>query len=103
MQILVGKQYGTAVDIWSYGCTLAEMVLGRPLFPGTSSLDQLWHYTRCLGPLPATLLAGARMSGTLPVAVPGRHRTLRQRLPVSGAVGKGSYLGTFVVFTASLQ
>ncbi len=86
----MGKQYGTAVDVWSYGCTLAELVLGRPLFPGTSSLDQLWHQTRCLGPLPATLVAGARMSGTLPVALPGRHRTLRQRLPVRRAVRMGN-------------
>jgi serine/threonine protein kinase len=29
------------VDIWSAGCILAELILGRPLFPGKSDMDQL--------------------------------------------------------------
>ena len=27
--------------MWSLGCILAEMLLGHPLFPGSSTLDQL--------------------------------------------------------------
>ncbi|KAF7812459.1 shaggy-related protein kinase epsilon isoform X1 [Senna tora] len=30
-----------AIDIWSVGCVLAELLLGQPLFPGESGVDQL--------------------------------------------------------------
>eukprot|EP00871_Galdieria_phlegrea_P003780 jgi/Galph1/4402/GphlegSOOS_G3119.1 len=33
--------YTTAVDIWSAGCVMGELLLGRPLFPGESGVDQL--------------------------------------------------------------
>ena len=35
------SKYGAAVDMWSMGCILAEMVLERPLFSGTSTINQL--------------------------------------------------------------
>ncbi|KAL0649510.1 hypothetical protein Bca4012_092201 [Brassica carinata] len=34
-------EYTTAIDIWSAGCVLAEFLLGQPLFPGESGVDQL--------------------------------------------------------------
>ncbi len=34
-EILLGtKHYSTPVDVWSIGCIFAEMINGRPLFPG---------------------------------------------------------------------
>lgn len=41
--LLGGKKYSTAVDVWSIGCIFAEMVTGRPLFPGDSEIDQLFQ------------------------------------------------------------
>ena len=41
-EILYGaRHYGPAVDIWSAGCILAELLLRIPLFPGTTDIDQL--------------------------------------------------------------
>lgn len=47
--LLGSKKYSTPVDIWSVGCIFAEMVNGRPLFPGTSEEDQLERIFRTLG------------------------------------------------------
>eukprot|EP00918_Siedleckia_nematoides_P030670 GHVU01066424.1.p1 GENE.GHVU01066424.1~~GHVU01066424.1.p1 ORF type:complete len:292 (+),score=28.67 GHVU01066424.1:153-1028(+) len=54
--VLMGsRSYSTPVDIWSVGCIFAEMVNGRPLFPGTSEEDQLHKIFRTLGtPTPDT-------------------------------------------------
>jgi mitogen-activated protein kinase 15 len=35
------SNYGVGIDMWATGCILAELVSGRPLFPGASTLDQL--------------------------------------------------------------
>jgi mitogen-activated protein kinase 15 len=41
-EILLGStKYSKAVDIWSLGCIFAELLTGKPLFPGTSTLNQL--------------------------------------------------------------
>ncbi|XP_068947969.1 cyclin-dependent kinase-like 2 [Petaurus breviceps papuanus] len=51
-ELLVGDmKYGKAVDIWAIGCLLIEMFTGRPLFPGDSDIDQLYHIVKCLGNL----------------------------------------------------
>jgi len=41
-EVLLGqKTYGPAVDIWSIGCILGELIFNEVLFPGKSELDQL--------------------------------------------------------------
>lgn len=47
--IFGATQYTCAIDIWSMGCVFAEMMLGRPLFPGESSVDQLVEIIKILG------------------------------------------------------
>ncbi|KAI9086435.1 hypothetical protein K1719_031519 [Acacia pycnantha] len=39
--IFRATEYTTAIDMWSVGCVLAELLLGQPLFPGESGVDQL--------------------------------------------------------------
>ena len=34
-------RYTKGVDMWSLGCIVAEMLLERPLFPGTSTINQI--------------------------------------------------------------
>lgn len=41
--------YTIAIDVWSLGCVMAELLLGQPLFPGESSVDQLVEIIKVLG------------------------------------------------------
>jgi len=38
-----------AADVWSAGCVLAELLLGQPIFPGESGVDQLVEIIKILG------------------------------------------------------
>eukprot|EP00922_Rhytidocystis_sp_ex-Travisia-forbesii_P014825 GHVS01022175.1.p1 GENE.GHVS01022175.1~~GHVS01022175.1.p1 ORF type:complete len:475 (+),score=51.89 GHVS01022175.1:510-1934(+) len=41
-EILLGStRYTKGVDMWSLGCILGELISGRPIFPGTSTMNQL--------------------------------------------------------------
>ncbi|CAD7950363.1 unnamed protein product [Amoebophrya sp. A25] len=54
--VLMGsRKYSTPVDLWSCGCIFAEMINGKPLFPGNTDPDQLQKIFRMLGtPSPLT-------------------------------------------------
>ena len=41
--------YDCAIDVWSAGCVIAEMILGEPLFLGESALDQLVEIIKIMG------------------------------------------------------
>ena len=47
--IFGATDYTTAIDIWSLGCVMAELLLGQPLFPGESGVDQLVEIIKVLG------------------------------------------------------
>jgi len=47
--LLDQKNYGPAIDMWSTGCILGEMLARRPLFRGNSSKDQLRLILSLLG------------------------------------------------------
>lgn len=48
-ELLIGHQpYGAQVDIWALGCVFAESVSSRPLFPGSTDLDQLYLIRKTL-------------------------------------------------------
>ncbi|KAI7905792.1 kinase-like domain-containing protein [Cokeromyces recurvatus] len=49
-EILLGSpHYSTAVDMWSAGCIMAEMMTLSPLFPGASQIDALFRIFEQLG------------------------------------------------------
>ncbi|XP_041000662.1 shaggy-related protein kinase epsilon-like [Juglans microcarpa x Juglans regia] len=47
--IFGATEYTTAIDMWSVGCVLAELLLGQPLFPGESGVYQLVEIIKILG------------------------------------------------------
>ncbi|GAA0166288.1 non-receptor serine/threonine protein kinase [Lithospermum erythrorhizon] len=47
--IFGATEYTTAIDVWSTGCVMAELLLGQPLFPGESGVDQLVEIIKVLG------------------------------------------------------
>ncbi|KAG1049449.1 hypothetical protein G6F46_004556 [Rhizopus delemar] len=47
--LLGGKEYTTAIDMWSVGCIFAELLNNEPLLPGRSELDQLDRIFKLLG------------------------------------------------------
>lgn len=50
------SRYTPAIDIWSIGCIFAEILTGKPLFPGKSVVHQLDLITDLLGtPSPETI------------------------------------------------
>lgn len=47
--IFGATEYNDAIDIWSTGCVIAELILGQPLFPGDSAVDQIVEIIKVLG------------------------------------------------------
>jgi serine/threonine protein kinase len=47
--IFGATDYTPSIDVWSTGCVIAELMLGEPLFPGDSGLDQLVEIIKVLG------------------------------------------------------
>lgn len=49
-ELLLGAtDYDEKVDIWSAGCILAELLLGKALFPGTNDMEQLRLIFKLMG------------------------------------------------------
>lgn len=52
------SDYTTSIDIWSTACVIAELVLGYPIFPGDSAVDQIVEIIKILGtPSKSAILA----------------------------------------------
>ncbi|XP_033641048.1 glycogen synthase kinase-3 beta-like isoform X2 [Asterias rubens] len=47
--IFGATDYTCNIDVWSAGCVLAELMLGQPIFPGDSGVDQLVEIIKVLG------------------------------------------------------
>eukprot|EP00514_Thraustochytrium_sp_LLF1b_P001005 CAMPEP_0184523194 /NCGR_PEP_ID=MMETSP0198_2-20121128/8738_1 /TAXON_ID=1112570 /ORGANISM="Thraustochytrium sp., Strain LLF1b" /LENGTH=378 /DNA_ID=CAMNT_0026914177 /DNA_START=616 /DNA_END=1752 /DNA_ORIENTATION=+ len=47
--IFGSTKYTCAIDVWSMGCVCGELMLGLPMFPGGTGVDQLVEIIRLLG------------------------------------------------------
>ncbi|KAL7147377.1 hypothetical protein ABFS83_06G103700 [Erythranthe nasuta] len=56
--LLEAKEYSTAIDMWSLGCIMAELLTKKPLFNGDSEIDQLGKNYKILGTPNETIWPG---------------------------------------------
>ncbi|XP_073982062.1 MAPK/MAK/MRK overlapping kinase-like isoform X3 [Rhodnius prolixus] len=55
--LLTTGYYGPKMDVWAIGCVFFELITLKPLFPGSSELDQIAKINAVLGSPNARLLA----------------------------------------------
>ncbi|KAI9506901.1 kinase-like domain-containing protein, partial [Coemansia spiralis] len=49
-ELLLGeRKYTTAIDMWGVGCIFAEMLVGKPVFQGSTDLNQIEQIMRICG------------------------------------------------------
>ena len=60
-EVVLGLPYNVSIDMWSFGCILAELYTGYPLFPGENEAEQLACIMEVMGvPSPALVEASKR-------------------------------------------
>ncbi|XP_072042568.1 dual specificity tyrosine-phosphorylation-regulated kinase 4-like isoform X2 [Amphiura filiformis] len=59
-EVILGLPYGMPIDMWSFGCILAELYTGYPLFPGENEVEQLACIMEVLGMPPSHILEEAQ-------------------------------------------
>eukprot|EP00981_Chlorochromonas_danica_P001194 scaffold262_cov164-Ochromonas_danica.AAC.18 len=64
-EVLLGIPFNTAIDVWSLGVILLELVLGRPLFTAQTREAMVEAIDQLLGPLPRTRFSGGKYSDLL--------------------------------------
>lgn len=79
--LLRSTSYNSPIDLWAVGCIMAELFTLRPLFPGSSELDELYKIVAVLGTpsqqdWPEGHKLAAAMHFRFPQMVPTPLRTL---------------------------
>jgi serine/threonine protein kinase len=55
-EVLLGTGYSCAIDVWSLGCIMVELFVGKPLFIGENAIQQLYRIIEVLGMPPESML-----------------------------------------------
>ncbi|GMI47015.1 hypothetical protein TrCOL_g11143 [Triparma columacea] len=84
-EILLGStKYTKGVDIWSVGCIMGEMISDRPIFPGSSTMNQLERIISLTGkPTPSDVesIKSPFASTMLDSIPPTKKTTLTEMFP----------------------
>ncbi|KAM7464723.1 hypothetical protein LguiA_032844 [Lonicera macranthoides] len=88
-ELLLGaKQYSTAIDMWSLGCIMAELLSKEPLFNGRTEVDQLDKIFRTLGTPNETIWPGfSKLPGVKVNFVKHQYNLLRRKFPATSFTG----------------
>ena len=83
--LLRAQNYNSPIDMWATGVIMCEMYLQRPLFPGTSEMDQLFKICAVLGtPSVQQWPEGHKLANTMNVKFPQISPTpLSQLMPTA--------------------
>ncbi|KAK9847464.1 hypothetical protein MYU51_018701 [Penicillium brevicompactum] len=63
--MLMWQKYNEKIDIWSAGCIFAEMLMGKPLFPGKDYENQFRIIIQFLGNPPENIVANVASQNDL--------------------------------------
>ncbi|OHS98289.1 CMGC family protein kinase [Tritrichomonas foetus] len=85
-ELIIGSNhYNEGVDMWAVGCIVAELYSTRPLFPGTSTLDQMERVVAFTGMPSKSDIASmhSEFAETMIANLTNTHPpvTLKQKLP----------------------
>ncbi|XP_010470669.1 PREDICTED: cyclin-dependent kinase G-2 [Camelina sativa] len=88
-ELLLGaKQYSTAIDMWSLGCIMAELLSKAPLFNGKTEFDQLDKIFRILGTPNEAIWPGfSKLPGVKVNFVKHQYNLLRKKFPATSFTG----------------
>ena len=98
-EVVLGLPYDQAVDMWSFGCILAELVTGRPLFPAVDEHELLELIRIRIGMPPDEMMRNGKKrkyffnqnmqlvpskKARVPAGLPDRSDTIRRALYSEG-------------------
>ncbi|XVE74819.1 hypothetical protein DITRI_Ditri12bG0048800 [Diplodiscus trichospermus] len=88
-ELLLGaREYSTAIDMWSLGCIMAELLSKEPLFNGKTEFDQLDKIFRTLGTPNETIWPGfSKLPGVKVNFVKHQYNLLRKKFPATSFTG----------------
>ncbi|VFQ65021.1 unnamed protein product [Cuscuta campestris] len=88
-ELLLGaKTYSTAIDMWSVGCIMAELLAKEPLFRGRSEIDQIKKIFDMLGTPNEKIWPGfSELPGAKANYSRQKHNLLRKKFPVASFTG----------------
>ena len=82
-EVILGIPYSTSIDMWSFGCIVAELFLGIPIFPGASEFNQLTRIVDTIGCLPSWMVDMGKNSSNFLVRTDtegvGKRKTFRMK------------------------
>ncbi|XP_065607576.1 mitogen-activated protein kinase 15 [Cyrtonyx montezumae] len=99
--LLCARRYTVAVDMWAVGCVLGEVLLGAPLFPGSTALDQMQRILSVIAPTPHLDIGAAQSelsAAVLDCVRPRRRVPLEALFPPCAPRGAVDLVRKLLVF-----